>query len=505
MTAIATFILITLPWLNPFSPGPTSQVMPLLFALACTAGVLGALAFDPQKGETQRMVRAVVLAFATAAALSAVIGLMQYFGVTARFGVWLNHTEVGQAFGNLRQRNQFATLLNIGLAATLWLATGSGNARWQRLILALTVVLTALISVANSASASRTGLVQLALIVAIALWWQRSTTATLNPRRRIQAVVLTALISYAVATLTLPLIAGLDPMTTGAWARLRAGDAACSSRLTLWSNVLDLIGQKPWLGWGWGELDYAHFINLYPGTRFCDILDNAHNLPLHLAVELGVPVALLVCSIGLWLIWRGKPWREQHPTRQLAWTVLAIILLHSLLEYPLWYGPFQSATALSLWLLCWVPRPLGGATKLGPLMPAARFLYAPMALILGVYCSFAAWNYHLASQIYLDASERAPAFRDNTLEKIQGIWLYQDAVRFADLTTANLSVENAARINALAKDMLHFSPEVKVVELVLDSAKLLGRTDEVAFYAARYKVAFAQAYALWADQSPVLH
>ncbi len=27
----------------------------------------------------------------------------------------------------------------------------------------------------------------------------------------------------------------------------------------------------------------------------------------------------------------------------MAWGVLAIILLHSLLEYPLWYGPFQMA------------------------------------------------------------------------------------------------------------------------------------------------------------------
>ena len=46
---------------------------------------------------------------------------------------------------------------------------------------------------------------------------------------------------------------------------------------------------SPWLGWGWGELDYAHYATLYDGPRFCDILDNAHNLPLHLAVELGIP------------------------------------------------------------------------------------------------------------------------------------------------------------------------------------------------------------------------
>src|SRR5665811_2179347 len=89
----------------------------------------------------------------------------------------------------------------------------------------------------------------------------------------------------------------------------------------------------------------------YPGARFCEILDNAHNLPLHLVVELGLPLAVLVCGAGLWLVWRQRPWRERDATRQMAWAVLALILLHSLLEYPLWYGPFQVAFGLSLWLL----------------------------------------------------------------------------------------------------------------------------------------------------------
>ena len=99
-----------------------AQEMPLLFAWVCAAVVLLALALDRQRGQHDAMVRAMVLAWSLAAALSAAIGLLQYFGATAPFGVWLNHTDVGAAFGNLRQRNQFATLLNIGLAAALWWA-----------------------------------------------------------------------------------------------------------------------------------------------------------------------------------------------------------------------------------------------------------------------------------------------------------------------------------------------------------------------------------------------
>ena len=56
--------------------------------------------------------------------------------------------------------------------------------------------------------------------------------------------------------------------------------------------------------------------------------------------------------MGVWLVWRARPWRETQPLRQLAWVVLALILVHSLLEYPLWYGPFQIAALLSVWILC---------------------------------------------------------------------------------------------------------------------------------------------------------
>ena len=50
---------------------------------------------------------------------------------------------------------------------------------------------------------------------------------------------------------------------------------------------------------------------------------------------------------------------------------------------------------------------------------------------------------------------------------------------------------------ALALDMLHFSPEPRVVELVLESAHLLGQTDEANFYALRYQAAFPAAYNQW--------
>lgn len=517
MPALAVFFFITLPWLNPFTPGPVAQVGPLLFAWVCAAGVLLAFAFDRQRGENALMVSALAAAWAVAACLSSLVGLAQYFGATSAFGVWVNHTGVGEAFGNLRQRNQFATLQNMGLLALVWLAAmgkfagarlgaaGERAVHWQSLRLPVLLLAAVLLGAGNAASSSRTGLLQLGLVLLLVLGWRgvggRADGRAGAQARGVVAVVLTAVLAYAVATFALPWLAGLDPFGVGAWARLRAGDSACASRLTLWGNVMHLIELRPWLGWGWGELDYAHFVTLYPGERFCAILDNAHNLPLHLAVELGLPGALALCGAALWLVWRGQPWRERHPTRQLAWGMLAVIGLHSLLEYPLWYGPFQVAAVLSVWLLWWVRPTEGHRSSYKSFWPLALYLYALVAMFIAAYCSFATWNYYLASQLYLPASERASAYRANTLAKTKHVMLFQDTVRFAELTTTPLTASNAAYLNALAKDMLHFSPEAKVVEVLLNSAVLLGRTDEVAFYAARYKAAFASDDKQWVQHA----
>lgn len=448
--------------------------------------------------------RTVALAWLTSASVSALIGLLQYFGATAWAGPWINHTGIGEAYGNLRQRNQFATLINIGLAALLWWTAStqrhSTQSHSHRLVLLLPLMIAALLGAGNAASSSRTGLIQICLLALLTWAWQhRARARKFHPsdlRPAYQAIAV-SLLAYAVAAVVLPLLAGLDPLTSGAWARLRTGDAACSSRMTLWRNVLYLIAQKPWIGWGWGELDYAHFITLYPGERFCDILDNAHNLPLHLAVELGLPVAILACSSAIWLVWRAQPWRESDVTRQLAWSVLAVIGLHSLLEYPLWYGPFQIAALLSIWLLWRSPQRRASPPAKHISRPLTVYPQVSAALLLMALCGFVAWDYRLVSQIYLPPQARLADYQDDTLNKIGKITLFQDQIRFADLTTTELDPQNAQAVHDLALNMLHFSPEARVVELVLDSAKLLGHREEMDFYAARYKAAFPEAYAHW--------
>ena len=472
--------LLIIPWLNPYTAGPAPNTWPWLVSMLC-----GALLWLFQSYLTARLV---IGAWLAAAALSASIALVQYFGLSPAMSPWVSQTQTGEAFANLRQRNQFAALTSIGLAALLALVAGSSKAPSR--VPAWAYLAVALLATGNAASNSRTGLLQWVLIALLASGWAA-------PRqRRSLLLALQALLVYALAVLALPwLLEWATGVRSGGLFGRLAEAPGCQSRKILWSNVLHLIAEKPWLGWGWGELDYAHFITLYPGERFCDILDNAHNLPLHLAVELGVPAALAACAGALWLVWRAQPWRVADPLRQAAWGVLAVVGLHSLLEYPLWYGPFQLAAALCVGLLWRSHSPEKTQAK----QPFRQYLQASVAIISIAVLITEAISYSRVSQIYLPAAERSAAYRDDTLSKIRGNWLFRNSARFAELGMTPLTPENAAAIHAMAKALLHYSPEPRVIEKVIESAMMLGRDDEALWFLARYRAGFPLEHALWAE------
>ena len=489
-------VLLALPWLWPFTAGPMATTLPYLVAAGVAAVLLVLWPRDAERGAT-----VAATGWLAAAGLSALIALLQYFDLEAPLFPWVNIAQPGQAFGNLRQPNQLASLLVIGaLALRWWVQAG-------RVPVGAALALGALLMAALAATASRVGLVALLACGALVAWW------ALRAGRGQRAVLAVggAVALYVLAALALPQLAQWADGVAGRdmLERLRTAESTCGSRLILWRNVLHLISLKPWTGWGWGALDYAHSITLYDGARFCHILDNAHNLPLHLAVELGVPLAVAVCGALAWLVWRGRPWAEQNPTRQLAWGVLTVIGIHSLVEYPLWYGPFQMAVVLCVWMLWSTRQERGGDEVLrraqdergaGAALPASTWRY-PVAAAMLTMAAYAGWDYHRISQIYLPVEQRAAAYRDDAMGHARKSWLYADVVRFAEVTTRPAVRENAQWMLPAALKTLHFSPEPRVIQKVIESATLLGRDDVALAHLARFRAAFPREQKQWAEDN----
>ena len=500
-------LCLAYPWLNPFNFGPSVNVVSGLVAWWGAAGL--GLFFITLLTSREARWRVLLGGWALSAGVSALMGLLQYFDQSQLLGDWVNYAGLGQAFGNLRQRNQFATLCSMGLVLLWW---GVQYARVEKMSAAQTyawLLAAAVVCAASAASSSRTGFLQLLLLLGLAWCWRPSAHAAGRSLHGLLVVGFMVL-AYVLAAVLLPIAAGVDGSV---FERMREPPQGCESRMALYRNVLHLIAQKPLTGWGWGELDFAHFMTLYTtplaGVRFCAILDNAHNLPLQLAVELGLPLALLICALLLWWLLQNKPWAERVPQRQLAWGLLAMVGLHSLLEYPLWYGPFQVATVLCLWVLHaypaqQAPRPAVADTPASA--AAADLSFRPrLALhagwfavpLLALVCAMVSWNYWRMSQLYMTVENRAPAYRDNTHTKAQGTWFFSGHVDFAVLSVTPLTEQTAPYLLHLGEQLLHFSPEAKVVEKILGAAIMLQRKDKIAFYAPRFAAAFPEDYQRW--------
>jgi len=453
-----------------------------------------------------RLMPWLVGAWIVAAVISSVLGVLQYLDMASALSPWVNQPAFkGDAFANLRQRNQFASLTSIGLVALLaasyaLLPFEVKPQAWrfmrQRYTVATAFVLLNVLAVGAACSMSRTAVLQWGMVSVFALLWAWRQHAKQSRHDKQHhwiwcGLVLSAPLLLLLWSFVMPLLAQHITGQQGANLAMRVAGASvdysvCGSRSVLWANVWQLMVQKPMFGWGWGETDLAHFLTLYKGQRFCDILDNAHNLPLHLALEFGVPLAVCVLLYVVRWVWLRQPWQEREIGRVMAWGVLLVVGLHSLLEYPLWYGPFQMAVGLSVGLLWLKPNHEQNAHHNEATV--ASTLEAWSLLVASVFfmtCLYAAWDFNRVSQIYKPVAQRDPIYSSNPLAYAKQSWLFRNQAEFAELTLQPLTASNAQAVYEQAQRVVHYSPETRVVQRLIDSARLLGHDDEADFWALR--------------------
>lgn len=130
------------------------------------------------------------------------------------------------------------------------------------------------------------------------------------------------------------------------WSRLTdsrhaAERALASTRLSQWGVALQLIGERPWLGWG-----AAAFSVLYP-LRTGKWHGHAHNLPLELALSHGLSVAMLLIGFVLALLITSLR-RGLRTLFDRAWwaSVLILVVLHGT-DMPF----FDSRLNIAGWIL----------------------------------------------------------------------------------------------------------------------------------------------------------
>ena len=463
-----------------WGPGalPASLALSVLGTLFAAAVLVAGGAGARARPDAESLFIVFAWAWVACGSLNIAIALVQVFASSVPDGSWIAASGIpGRAVGNLRQPNHLSSLLLWHcIAVVALLQLGQLRRVWAAALLLLGVFAVVL-------TASRTGLVSVLLLAGWGLLDRRLS-------RPARALLVAAPVAYALSWVGMAQWAELTQHTFGGAQRLAEANVG-GSRVAIWRDTLTLIAQQPWVGVGLGEFNLAWTLTPLP-QRPVAFFDHTHNLPLQLAVELGLPLATLLMALMLWALWRGLRAAWATPgnlgtAQRCAMLMVLMIGLHSLLEYPLWYSYFllPAAWAWGFALQADAGAPI--ATPLAapaPTPPAAGRASRPLMLAAAVVVAGAAFSvvdYLRVASIFSAAPGEAPL--------AQRVAQGQRSVFFAHhadyaAVTAGLPVADPAR----AFDrVVHYLLDARLMMAWAESLAERGETDAARHIAERLR------------------
>lgn len=269
---------------------------------------------------------------------NALAGVLQYWELRSFLDPLIVAKVTPAAYGNLAQANHFANHMALAVTALLYLSAQRKLPLWLAAGFGLALLL------GLSLSGSRTAWLYLAALFALAVLF-RMRSDTTAARLFILSTV-ASLLAFLLMQLALPHMA---PKAVVAMERLASQDLL-NVRWDLWSSALRIFAENPWSGAGYHRFAWSHFLqHAEAGQALHDPVlspDFVHNLPLQLLAEFGLAGGLIAGFVGYWLYAQYR--RIDSAERWLLMGMITVLVIHSLLEYPLNYMYFLAPAAVLL-------------------------------------------------------------------------------------------------------------------------------------------------------------
>ena len=379
-------------------------------------------------------------------------------------------------FGNLAQANHQATYLALAAISALYLGRTS-----RRNWLAPASLL--LLSAGVALTGSRMGVAFLVLLILA----QFVPTALRPEDRRARWLACVAVFAgFGVALLAVRLVV-VQIDTLG---------RPMGIRYELWRQAWEIALRHPWLGIGVGQFGGGQYWVAKAGP-YTVPATNCHNVILELAAELGWPAALAAAGVALYWGLRDLRARLGQPEQALAWGMVLMIAIHSMLEFPLWYlffavpfaflfGLGEPALASSVKVDARRMLPMAGATTLAIVMafevgyPEIAAAATPLWLEMN----------HIRKRAAVDAFPII-AVADNKLFQPEVERLMLDLKHPPDEGT-NGPLERNARL-------LRVLPAAELAAQYVTALAKVGRIDEAILHASRLRVFAGTNYPLYRD------
>lgn len=349
-----TALRLPLPWM-PLSLAPQRTVQSGLSLLAPVAIIVMIGAFR------RPVARAAVLVLVVLMVLSVLLGVAQVAGNPHLY--FYAVTNGGSAVGFFANSNHFATLmcLTLPLAAGLvarWRSGSDGAGGASRIFAAavlLAVVLLGLLGVTMTKSVAGVALAVLALSGSAAI-------VLSGLPRGLRLGFLAGVVMVVIVAAVVAFHSGIGDLTT---TDLGGGDL---SRTAMWRLTAQAIGDLGTVGAGFGSFPQVFHLFENPERVSAVFANHAHNDLLEFVLEAGLPGVLVLLAFLIWFGIRvGSVWlvdRQRDPLAQGASIAALIILLHSLVDYPLRTGAIAALFGLCLALLA--RDPAGRSTDEAP-------------------------------------------------------------------------------------------------------------------------------------------
>ncbi len=428
------------------------------------------------------LLRAFVWAFVAGMLINVAVAWIQFFDGEGALYPLVSINESFRPYGNLRQPNHLATYSVLGLVGVWWLFRSAHlSLRW-----ATSLALFAVTGVALSGS--RTGFIELSIISLMLMMWRRTAR-----RGEFVVFVLTPLWALAWVEL-LQLVAPLLSVTIDG---LRGREmASVPIRFMYWKEAWTLALMNPVAGVGWGNMGGARLMEL-PHIPGLPNTDNVHNTVLQLLAETGFATTALVLLPVAWSLWRRPPWRVGSDGARWAWLVIALLGLHSMLEYPLWYMNFLIPAALAFGLHM-------ASSADGFASPASAVLKERwtrvLAALLVVTSAAAFADYARVASVFKDDGRASSDIQD--VAAVQNTVLFRHYADGAVVERVTLTPENAASMLAVTQRLLNQGSNPIVMWTRLEALCRTGHTLQARELAAQYELIFPSAYAEFRQITP---
>ena len=260
------------------------------------------------------------------------LGLAQRFQGPKSSLYLFEYVNFGLATGFFSNRNNFAMLLCIAIPL-IW-AVGHKLSRRglvsRFLVIAIGTVMMGTVFVGLAVSSSRSGILlgMLALALSTVMIWSPSTSRrSFRTRRSLLALLAAGLIIGQFGMIGILRIAETDPVTEYRTQISRA----------TWRAASDYVP----LGSGFGTFREVYTMHETPATMVSAYINHAHNDWLELWMEGGLPAAILMGGFIILFLWQSfRVWNPNgpyasHVLPRAASIGVLVLLLHSLVEYPL--------------------------------------------------------------------------------------------------------------------------------------------------------------------------